>query len=236
VVAAAFVVLGAALVEGGGHASPVGLLATTGTLVGEVLFSLLAAPLLPRLGPARVSAWTCALAVPMLVSAAAVTGERPRLPTVAEALAFGYLALVLTVGAFLLWYAGLQRLGVARAGVFLGVLPVAALGAACVLDQRPPAPLQATGVLVVAAALTLSMIIKDSERYETSDPSRSWLTGDGGRGPQPGFIDVGLSSPGVAPTAGLDSPTSMKLGYLTTPPARPRHPPDHATRPTTPPA
>src|SRR2546423_284826 len=84
-------------------------------LAGEVLFSVLAAPLLPTLGPVRVSAWTCGLAVPMLLIGAAVTEEwRP--PTLSEGLGLLYLALPLTVGAFLMWYTGLGRLGVARAG------------------------------------------------------------------------------------------------------------------------
>jgi drug/metabolite transporter (DMT)-like permease len=158
VLASAVVVVGAALVEGTGRADRTGLLAAAGTLAGEVLFSLLAAPLLPRLGPVRVSAWTCALAVPMLGVSALVVGERPRMPTVAEAVGFGYLALVLTVGAFLLWYAGLHRLGVARAGMFVGVLPVSTLAAAALLDGRLPRVAQVVGVLVVAAGLTLPMI------------------------------------------------------------------------------
>jgi drug/metabolite transporter (DMT)-like permease len=158
VLASAVVVAGAALVEGTGRADRTGLLAAAGTLAGEVLFSLLAAPLLPRLGAVRVSAWTCALAVPMLGVSALVVGERPRVPTVAEAVGFAYVALVLTVGAFLLWYAGLHRLGVARAGMFVGVLPVSTLLAAAVLDGQLPRLAQVIGVLVVAAGLTLPML------------------------------------------------------------------------------
>jgi drug/metabolite transporter (DMT)-like permease len=153
IAASALVVLGAALVEGTGRADGIGLLAALGTLGGEVLFSLLAAGLLPRLGPARVSAWTCALAVPMLGVSAVVARERPRVPTTVEAAALAYLALVLTVGAFLLRYAGLHRLGVARAGLFVGVLPVSTLVAAALLDGRPPGAGPALGVLIVAAAL-----------------------------------------------------------------------------------
>jgi drug/metabolite transporter (DMT)-like permease len=170
VLASAVVVLGAALVEGTGRADATGLAAAIGTLAGEVLFSLLAAPLLPRLGPVGVSAWTCALAVPMLGVCALAVGERPRVPTVAEAGALAYLAVVLTVGAFLLWYAGLHRLGVARAGVFVGVLPVATLVAVAALDGRLPRLAQVAGVLVVAAGLTLPMIMNGSGRYAASDP------------------------------------------------------------------
>jgi drug/metabolite transporter (DMT)-like permease len=173
VLASAIVVAGAALVEGAGHASGRGVVAALGTLAGESLFSLLAAPLLPRLGAVRVSAWTCALAVPMLVVSAAVAGERPRTPTTGEAAALAYLALVLTVGAFLLWYRGLQRLGVARAGLFVGVLPMATVAASTLLDGRLPAPAQTFGVLVVGAGLSLPMILKDPGRYSASNSSGS---------------------------------------------------------------
>ncbi len=174
VLASAVVVAGAALVEGTGRADRTGLLAAAGTLAGEVLFSLLAAPLLPRLGPVRVSAWTCALAVPMLGVSALVVGERPRVPTVAEAVGFGYVALVLTVGAFLLWYAGLHRLGVARAGLFAGIVPVSTLLATAVLDGRLPRPAQVVGVLVVAAGLTLPMIRLPRRRPVITETSGSY--------------------------------------------------------------
>jgi drug/metabolite transporter (DMT)-like permease len=173
VLASAVVVAGAALVEGTGRADRTGLLAAAGTLAGEVLFSLLAAPLLPRLGPVRVSAWTCALAVPMLGVSALVLGERPRVPTVAEAVGFGYLALVLTVGAFLLWYAGLHRLGVARAGMFVGVLPVSTLAAAALLDGRLPRLAQVVGVLIVAVGLAVTMITESSASYDDAKSPRS---------------------------------------------------------------
>src|SRR5256885_4409418 len=152
--AAAVVVLGVALVEGGVHGSPAAFAWALGALAGEVLFSVLAAPLLPTLGPVRVSAWTCGLAVPMLLIGAAVTEEwRP--PTVSEGLGLLYLALPLTVGAFLMWYTGLGRLGVARAGMFAGILPVATLAATSLLDLRLPGPLAAAGTALVAAGLVI---------------------------------------------------------------------------------
>jgi drug/metabolite transporter (DMT)-like permease len=173
IAASTVVVVGAALVEGTGRADLVGLLAAVGTLAGEVLFSLLAAGLLPRLGPARVSAWTCALAVPMLGLSAVMAREAPRMPTATEGWALAYLALVLTCGAFLLWYAGLQRLGVARAGLFVGVLPVATLVAAALLDRRLPGAGSAIGVLVVATALAFSMITENSPGQDTEEFPRS---------------------------------------------------------------
>jgi drug/metabolite transporter (DMT)-like permease len=160
VAAAGVVVAGTAVVHGGGHATPAGLLAALGALAGEILFSLLAAAVLPRLGALRVSAFSCALAVPMLLLAALAVGEpaRWRPPTAVEAAALGYLALALTVGAFLAWFSGLRRLGVERAGIFVGILPVATLAATAVQDVRPPDPTQLAGVLIVAAGLTLGLL------------------------------------------------------------------------------
>jgi drug/metabolite transporter (DMT)-like permease len=158
--AAGVIVLGIAVVHGGGTGDGVGLLAAFGAFVGEVLFSLLAAAVLPRLGAVRVSAWSCALAVPMLAVGALVTGEsaRWRWPTEVEALTLGYLATVLTVGAFLTWFTGLRRLGVDRAGLFVGVLPVATLVTTGLVDWRWPGPSQSIGVGLVAAGLAVGLL------------------------------------------------------------------------------
>jgi drug/metabolite transporter (DMT)-like permease len=162
-VAAGVVVAGTVLVHGGGStgaANSAGLLAALGALACEVAFSLLAALVLPRLGALRVSAWSCAIAVPMLLVAALATGEpaRWRPPTAAEAWALAYLALLLTVGAFLAWFTGLRRLGVERAGIFVGLLPVSTLVATAIQDLRPPEVTQTAGVLVVAAGLTIGLL------------------------------------------------------------------------------
>ena len=159
VAAATVVVFGAALVEGGGHTSALGLAYSVGALAGEAAFSLLAAPLLPRLGPVRVSAWSCACAVPMLLAGAVATGEpaRWRLPHPGELAALVHLGVVLTALAFIAWYAGLARLGVERAGMCFGLMPVATLAATGLLDARMPPPAQIAGVLLVGAGLATGL-------------------------------------------------------------------------------
>nr|BFE65152.1 DMT family transporter [Dactylosporangium thailandense] len=154
--AAAVVVAGAALVSGFGAHDTAGLVAAGGVLACEAAFSLLAAPLLPRLGPVRVSAWSTALAVPMLLLLLPLTGERPRLPHPSEAAALAFLGLVLTVVAFVCWYTGVAGLGVDRAGVFLALVPVFALGTAAVADHEVPGPAKVFGVLLVGAGLLLT--------------------------------------------------------------------------------
>src|SRR5947208_9389063 len=89
----------------------------------------------------------------LLIGSAATEEWRP--PTVAESFGLLYLALPLTVGAFLMWYTGLRRLGVARAGMFAGILPVATLAATSLLDLRLPGPLAVAGTALVAAGLLI---------------------------------------------------------------------------------
>ena len=70
------VVAGAALVNGADdRVTSLGALLALAALVGEVGFTLLAAPLLPRLGPIRVAAWTAILATVQL--AVLSTGDIP---------------------------------------------------------------------------------------------------------------------------------------------------------------
>ncbi|MEU8077873.1 DMT family transporter [Catellatospora citrea] len=197
-VAAALVVVGGtALVHGTGAADTAGTLAALGTLVCEVMFSLLAAQVLPRLGAVRVSAWSCALAVPMLAVTALVTGEAGRLrpPTATETLTLLYLAVMMTVVAFLAWFTGLGKLGVERAGMFTGVVPAATLVAASLQDRALPDLSQVLGVLVVAAGLVLgatTSVTQDraTPRRETEPDRSEPVAGTHGL-PQPDLASAG---------------------------------------------
>jgi drug/metabolite transporter (DMT)-like permease len=157
--AAVIVVAGIAAVEGGGHMDAVGLGYALGTLVGEVLFSLFAVPLLDRYGPLGISAWTCVLALPMFAISAVACGEAARLraPTLGELAALGYLGLFLTAIAFLCWYSGLHRLGAATAGMFIGLVPIASLVAAVLFDGVTPEPWRIAGALLVGVGITLGL-------------------------------------------------------------------------------
>ncbi|WP_203860235.1 DMT family transporter [Plantactinospora mayteni] len=168
--AAGIVVAGTALVQGSGRADATGIVASLGAFGGEIAFSLLAAAVLPRLGPVRVAAYSCALAVPLLLLAAIPAGElsRWRLPTPTEAAAFGYLAAMMTVIAFLAWFTGLRQLGVERAGVLVGVMPIATLLTAAVQAGRLPDPGQAAGVLVAAVGIAVGLSAGRRRRDRTS--------------------------------------------------------------------
>ena len=137
--------------------SPLSL--TLVALACEVCFSMLALPLLPRLGAVRVAAYACVLAVPLLtaIGLAVDGGGLLRAPTAAEALGLGYLSIVITVVAFLLWYTGLPRLGPQRAGLFAGLIPVGALVTTVVLGLGVPGPADLGGAALVIAGILLGL-------------------------------------------------------------------------------
>ncbi|MEU8702582.1 DMT family transporter [Streptomyces sp. NPDC048680] len=157
--AALVVALGAAVAAGLGSGSPTGLLLSLGALAGEVAFSLLAVPLLPKLGPLRVAAYPAALSVPMLLAAGlALDGTASlRVPTLSQGAAFVYLGAIVTAAAFFLWYDALRRLGADRAGLFAGLVPVGALLTTLVLGIGQAGPADITGALLVAAGVAAGL-------------------------------------------------------------------------------
>jgi drug/metabolite transporter (DMT)-like permease len=158
-VAAVVVVVGASITTGLGGGSLTGLLYAVGALACEACFSLLALPLLPKLGPVRVSAYTAAAAVPLLLVVGAVAdgGGVVRPPTAAEAAALLYLGTVVSAGAFILWYDALPRLGADRAGLFAGMLPVGAIVTTAVLGLGAPTATELGGAALVIAGLAAGL-------------------------------------------------------------------------------
>ncbi|MBE3011495.1 DMT family transporter [Microbispora sp. NEAU-D428] len=160
VVAAGLVVVaGASLATGAGSGNVTGLLWSLGALVCELCFSLLALPLLPLIGPLRLSAWTSALAVPFLLVVGVTLDGRHvlRVPTGAEAAGLAYLALVVTTVAFFLWYRSLPHLGADRAGLFAGMIPVGALATAAFLGIAVPSAADLAGAALVISGIALGL-------------------------------------------------------------------------------
>lgn len=151
---AGVVVAGAALVTGtGGTFALAGLVLALGALAGEVLFTLLAAPHLPRLGPLNVAAWAAFLATAELAVVGAATGEHVRAPTTEEAAAIAYLAVLTTAVAFVLWFRAVERLGAARAGLLVGLMPVAAVTVEMAMEARAATATETLGVALVVAGV-----------------------------------------------------------------------------------
>ena len=158
--ASGVVAAGSAVVQGFGHGTSTGVLFACAVLFCEVLFSLLAVPLLPRLGEFRVSAYVTAMAVPILIVAGLATEGTAflRLPSATEAAALAYLALPLTVGAFVLWYRALSGLGPQRAGLLIGFVPITACASSAVLGVGVPGPAQIAGVLIVVLGIVGGLV------------------------------------------------------------------------------
>jgi drug/metabolite transporter (DMT)-like permease len=162
VVAAALVVtVGAAVVQGVGDTTLAGFLLSLGALVGEALFSLLAVSLLPRLGPVVLSAYVCTMAATGLgATAVLVDGNQALpLPNAEEAAAIAYLAVAVTAIAFVAWYSGVERLGVERAGLFAGLIPVSTLFCAAAIGTGSLGLVEALGVLVVGTGVSLGVSV-----------------------------------------------------------------------------
>jgi drug/metabolite transporter (DMT)-like permease len=160
--AAVLVAGGAAVVQGmGGELTAEGLAAALGALACEAAFSLLAAPLLAPLGPVSVSAWCVALSVPiLLVAGVIIDGPHDVLavPTVHEALGLAWLAFAVTAVAFVLWYSAVHILGVERAGLMSGVLPVSALLIAALLGRAELTAGRLGGALLVGMGIAAGLL------------------------------------------------------------------------------
>jgi drug/metabolite transporter (DMT)-like permease len=160
VVAAAVVVaVGAAGVQwADGGITLAGLLLALGALACEACFSLLAAPRLERLGPLAVSAYACLFAVPMLAAWSLIAdGPSLAMPSSEEAAAIAYLGVAVTTIGFVAWYTAVGLLGVERAGLFSGVLPISAIACSAALGVAEVTPERLAAVAVVAAGITLGM-------------------------------------------------------------------------------
>lgn len=149
---------GAALVQGfSGHWDAKPLLLAMGALAGEASFSLLAVPLLPRLGPLALSTYVSAVAAVILAVSAALIERRLVSPHADQAIALAYMAVVVTVVAFVAWYWALGRLGAGRAGLFAGIVPVSATAASVLVGTSAFSAAKLIGACLVALAVIVGM-------------------------------------------------------------------------------
>ena len=156
---ACVVAAGAAVVEGYGTADGAARAWSAVALACEVGFTVVAAPVLRTISPLGLSLRACAVAAVLLaVASVAMDGAAAlALPTASELLALGYLAVVSTAVAFLLWYGAVRQLGAETAGLLSGLMPVAA---AVVGTAVTPAPFRwqiLAGSCLVGAGLALAM-------------------------------------------------------------------------------
>jgi uncharacterized glyoxalase superfamily protein PhnB/drug/metabolite transporter (DMT)-like permease len=167
--AATVVVLGAALVQGIGRTSWAAFGLSLLALAGESAYSLVALPMLPRLGPVGVSIRICVIAAAALALTAIAVDGRSAFPTPSsgEVAAVAFLAVVVTAMAFVAWYESIGRIGVERTGLFAGLLPVSALLIGAAVGSEAVGALALLGTLVVAAGITFGLTGLDSRADRT---------------------------------------------------------------------
>ena len=154
---ALLVAAGAFTVQGWGRTDPAGILYSAGALAGEVGFTVLAVPVLRLLGPRLLTAVVCGVAAAESVLLGLVLDGAAflRVPTAVETGALVWQAAVVTVVGFVAFYMGVQRIGVERATLFTGMIPVAAAMSAPFVATGGFGLPQAAGSVLVAAGAAL---------------------------------------------------------------------------------
>jgi len=203
--AAAVVTAGSAAAQLGGATGPAwsgpGLLLSAGALGGAVGSSLLAAPVLPRLGALAVTIYSCGLAGLLLLAAAvaaSAAGGPPilRVPTATQLAALSYLAVAVTAVVFLAWYAAMKRLGVGRTGLFNGLIPITSLAAVALTGTGTITPLQFLAALTVLVGVILGLGRTRDQREAVQELLQvHHLPGDELGDREPGGVEVGDDAP-----------------------------------------
>ncbi|SEM50842.1 DMT family transporter [Streptacidiphilus jiangxiensis] len=164
--AAPVVMLGAVLVEGTGRTDAVGLGWAALALCCEAAFTLLAVPVLPRHSPWGVSVHATWMGAAVFATLG-VTREGPSAVTkltMTQWAATGYLALMVTAVAFVLWYSTVRAVGAGRAGLLTGIAPLSAALVATASGTGAPGATVWLGIAVVIAGLVLGLRQRAAER------------------------------------------------------------------------
>ena len=149
---------GAIVVNGVASISGTGIVFALIAMLSDAAFSLLAARLVEKTGPVPLAFATNLAAGATMLFMALLLPHGDLVPTASQATAIVFTAVAVSFGSFVLWYSGLASLGVARAGVFVALIPVGALAGQLAVGGRPIEPLQLLGVAAVAAGLVLAIV------------------------------------------------------------------------------
>jgi drug/metabolite transporter (DMT)-like permease len=175
-IAAVTVTAGSALVEGTGRADSMGIAWAAVALVCEAAFTLMAVPVLPRHGAWGVSlhsVWIGTLMYALLAVTTEGVGAVGRL-TATDWAAIGYLALMVTAVAFILWYSTVIALGAGVTGLITGVAPISAAIVGVAIGGQVPGFTVWCGVFVVIAGLATGLLRRNDSptRIAGTGPSR----------------------------------------------------------------
>ncbi|OIK03703.1 DMT family transporter [Streptomyces monashensis] len=176
--AAPVVMAGAVLVEGTGRTDAVGVAWAMLALGCEAAFTLFAVPVLRRHSPWGVSVHAIWLAAVMLAALGAMREGPSALGelTGLQWAAVGYLALLVTAVAFVLWYSTVRAAGSGRAGLLTGIAPLAAAAVGTVTGSGTPSPSVWLGIAVLILGLIGGLRPRDVPAEEVTGPACSATT------------------------------------------------------------
>jgi drug/metabolite transporter (DMT)-like permease len=158
--AAVIVTVGGVLTEGAGRTDLVGAGWAVVALTCEAGFTLLAIPVLGRVGAWGVSLHATWIAAVML-GVLGVSVEGPAAVTrltESHLLAMAHLTVVVTALAFVLWYSAVARLGAGPAGLLTGIAPVSAAVTAIAMGAAAPGLGVWAGIAVVGVGLAVGLL------------------------------------------------------------------------------
>ncbi|MFJ5807794.1 DMT family transporter [Streptomyces sp. NBC_01426] len=175
VTAAPVVVAGAVLVEGTGRSDAAGVGWAALALGCEAGFTLLAVPVLGRLGAWGVSVHAVWMGALMSAGLAVLVEHPAELVELGPSqwAAVGHLAVMVTAVAFLLWYRTVAAVGSGRAGLLTGVAPIAAAGVGVATGGAVPGPAVWVGLAVVLAGLALGLRPPGAVRAAAPGPAEA---------------------------------------------------------------
>jgi drug/metabolite transporter (DMT)-like permease len=140
----------------------------------EAVFLLLNKQLRVPLSPLALSTFMAGLGLAMTLGPALAEHAWTSPPARAALLGVLYYALVPTVGGYLLWYAGAERMEAGRAALYTAVLPVAALLLAGAVLHEPIGARQLVGAACVLAAIAASAAPRQRDARQRTDRRMIW--------------------------------------------------------------
>ena len=142
--------------------------ASSASLLGDLLvlgatwcwsgYTVLSQPLLKRYSPVQLNGWSLAAAGPVLIAAALFDGTSAGWGQVTPAVVFAvlYSGLLSVNICYVIWYAGVQRLGGARTAVFSNITPLVAVATAWLWRGEPLHPVYLVGAVLIAGGVLLT--------------------------------------------------------------------------------
>ena len=172
VVGAVIVASGVVVLSGGGSWHGPGLLIAALALAGEVSFTLFAVGVVRRLGGVAVATWCCLIAAVVGGVLGTFVGGW-QVPDARQTAALVGLGIVVTAIAFGLWYFAVGRLGADRAGVLIGLMPVAGLVVSVSLGVQVFTAVDAVGAVTVAIGCVVGLSSGRFRRASATPPPPS---------------------------------------------------------------